>query len=66
MKNYTIYIKSNKHPRTINTPQNARCYWDKVVVQGTEDDLKKKVEELREKGEYITEICTGLGKRIYM
>ena len=65
MKNYNIFIRSNKHPRTINTPRNGRTYYTKIIVQGM-DALMSKVEELRASGECITEICTDLGTRIWL
>lgn len=62
---YTIYIRSNKHPRTINTPTNGRVYYEAIRVNGREA-LTEKVAQLREDGEFISEICTNLGTRIYM
>ena len=49
MKNYNIYIRSNEHPRTINTPMMGR------------DALEAKVAELIKAGKHITEVCTDLG-----
>lgn len=63
MKNYNIYIRSNEHPRTINSFTNSRCYFTKITVKG-KDALKTKVAELKAKGEHISEICTDLGARI--
>lgn len=65
MKEYRIYIKSDEHPRTINTPMMGRCYYSVIKVQGM-DALKTKVQELRDAGEIINEICTGLGRRIWL
>lgn len=65
MKNYNIFIKSNEHPRTINTPTNGRTYYTRIIVQGMEN-LKNKVAELRNAGEFITDIRTDLGTRIYI
>lgn len=65
MKNYTIYIKSNEHPRTINTARMARTYYTAIRVQGYEA-LTKMVDELRELGKVITDIRTELGTRIWM
>lgn len=64
MTNYNIYITSNEHPRTNNTPQNGRTYYTKITVVGKEA-LVAKVQELREAGEFITEIATDLGTRLY-
>ena len=30
MKKYTLYFRSNEHPRTINTPRNARTNYSTV------------------------------------
>lgn len=65
MKEYNIYIKSNEHPRTINTPNNARTYFTKIKVQGREA-LEQKVQELRNNGEVVTDIRTNLGTRIWL
>ena len=64
-KNYHIYIKSNEHPRTINTPMMGRTYYTKITVQGKEE-LVNKVNELRAKGEVIREVLTDLGTRIWL
>lgn len=65
MKHYTIYIQSDEHPRTINTPMMARTYFSKIDAYGTED-LERKVSDLRAKGEKITDIRTDLGARIWL
>jgi hypothetical protein len=65
MKNYNIYIRSNEHPRTINSYANSRCYYTKITVQGKQA-LTEKVSELRAAGEHISEICTDFGTRIWM
>lgn len=65
MKQYFIFIRSNEHPRTINSYQNQRCYYSRIDVLGKEA-LKEKVAELRAKGEIITDIRTELGLRIWM
>ena len=64
MTNYNIYIKSDEHPRTINTPMMGRTYYTKFTVVGKEA-LAKKIAELRANGEVITEVCTDLGHRIW-
>lgn len=66
MKEYRIYIRSNEHPRTINTPMMGRCYYSIIRVYGNMDDLVAKVQELRNSGEIINEICTGYGTRIWL
>ena len=65
MKKYFIFIRSDEHPRTINTYQNQRCYYSKFEVLGR-DALIEKVAELRAKGEIITEITTELGLRMWI
>ena len=66
MNNYRIYIKSNEHPRTINTPMMGRTYYSVIEVTGKRNDLVAKVNELKANGAIITEICTNLGTRIYL
>lgn len=61
---YRIYIKSNKHPRTINTPANGRTYYDVIIVD-THEAMTEKLKELRAKGEIVTEIRKGLNVRIW-
>lgn len=65
MKRYNIYISSNEHPRTINTPMMARCYYTKFEVYGI-DNLRAKVAELKAQGAVITDIKTDLGTRIWI
>ena len=65
MKQYNIYIRSNEHPRTINSYANSRCYYTKIVVHGKEE-LTAKVAELRANGEIVIEITTNLGTRIWV
>lgn len=65
MTTYNIYIKSNEHPRTINTPRNGRTYYTKFQVQGR-DALIAKVIELRTNGEIVNDIRTNLGTRIWL
>jgi hypothetical protein len=65
MKEYRIYIRSNEHPRTINTPMMGRTYYTLITVHG-KDALIAKVTELRNAGEHINEIRTGLGTRIWL
>ena len=61
---YRIYIRSNEHPRTINTPANGRTYYTLITVEGKEN-LLSKVAELRANGEFVTDIRTNLGTRIF-
>jgi hypothetical protein len=56
-----IFTKSNKHPRTINTPTMGRTYFDCVEVNGLHN-MQAKVAELFKAGETITEICSLTGK----
>lgn len=65
MKNYNIYVRSNKHPRTINTPMMGRTYYERITVQG-KDALLAKVAELKEQGAIINEIRTDMGTRIWL
>lgn len=65
MKNYHIYIHSDKHPRTINSYAKSRCYYTKITVQGKQE-LTEKVAELKACGAFITEITTDMGTRIWM
>ena len=63
MKNYNIYIRSDEHPRTINTPMMARTNYTCYTVKGW-DALEAKVAELIKAGEHITEVRTDLGTRV--
>lgn len=63
-KTYFIFIRSNEHPRTINTPANGRTYYSRIDFIGTKEELKTKVAQLKANGEIISEICTPLGTRI--
>lgn len=49
MKAYHIYIHSNEHPRTINTPRNGRTYFTCFECK-TEEEVIAKVAELAEQG----------------
>ena len=61
MKNtYRIYIKSEKHPRTINAPRNGRTYYEVIAVEGKEAFIAK-LNELVENGEVIREVRFGYG-----
>ena len=64
-KLYRIYIDSNEHPRTINTPRNARTNYTCFEVYGM-DALKTKVAELRKESKHINDIKTELGTRIWL
>lgn len=64
-KQYFIFIRSNEHPRTINSYKNQRCYYSRIDVIGRKT-LEEKVAELRAKGEIITDIRTELGLRIWL
>lgn len=64
-KQYFIFIRSNEHPRTINTPANGRTYYSRIDVLGRKA-LEEKVAELRAKGEIISDIRTELGTRIWL
>ena len=58
-----VFVKSDNHPRTINTPANGRTYYDVIVVNRL--DLETKLAELRAKGNIVQEIRTPLGTRIW-
>lgn len=61
MKNtYRIYIRSNKHPRTINTPMMGRTYYECIAVEGKENFISK-LNELVSAGETIREVRYGWG-----
>ena len=62
---YIIFIRSNKHPRTINTPMMGRINYTAIRIDGREA-MEQKATELVEQGEHISEICTLLGTRIYL
>jgi hypothetical protein len=59
-KEYRIYIRSNEHPRTINTPMMFRAYYSIITVVGTFEDMITKVKELKAQGEFIYEVRSGL------
>lgn len=65
-KTYLIFIRSNEHPRTINTPANGRTYYSRIDFIGTKEELKTKIAQLKANGEIISEICTPLGTRIWL
>ena len=54
----TIYIRSNQHPRTINTPCMARTYFTAIPVF-TKEELFSKAEQLEKAGERITDITAN-------
>jgi hypothetical protein len=61
---FRIYIRSDRHARTINTPTNARTYYD-VIIADTRKALLRKLKELRAMGKEIIEIRTALGARVW-
>ena len=60
MKEYRIYIKSNKHARNINTPMMGRTNYEVVTVKGKESFITK-LNELVQAGEEIREVRYGYG-----
>ena len=58
--NYRLYIASNEHPRTINTPRNARTYYT-CIECATKADVLAKVQELAEQGITPYEMRTPAG-----
>lgn len=65
MTTYTIFVRSNEHLRTINTPMMGRTNYTAIKVQGKES-LIAKVEELRASGAIISDIRTLMGTRIWV
>ena len=57
---YRIYIRSNEHPRTINTPMMGRTYFSIIEAEGT-DDYITKLNELVARGEKVLEVRKGFG-----
>lgn len=57
---YRIYIFSNEHPRTINTPRCGRTYYTRIDVVGKEAFIAK-LNELVQAGEQIQEVRFGWG-----
>lgn len=64
MTNYMIFIRSNEHPRTINSFRNSRCFYTMFEVRGIEA-CKAKVAELRANGEKVTSIRTNNGSYVW-
>ena len=65
MTTYHIYIHSNEHPRTINTPKMGRTNYTMFEVKG-KDAMLAKVAELRAEGAPLWEVKTNLGVRIWV
>ena len=57
MNEFTIFIASNEHPRTINTPMNGRTYYSVIRVEGKAATINK-VRELRAEGKRVLEVRT--------
>ena len=57
---YRIYIRSNEHPRTINTPRCGRTNFTCIEVDGKEAFIEK-LNELVANGEHINEVSYGYG-----
>lgn len=60
MKEYRIYIRSNEHPRTINTPMMGRTNYSVIKIFGSFEDMVAKAKELKSQGIIINEIRSGL------
>lgn len=60
MKEYRIYIKSNKHARNINTPMMGRTNYEVITAEGKESFIAK-LNELVQAGEEIREVRCGCG-----
>lgn len=59
-KTYRIYIRSEKNPRTINTPMMGRTYYEVIYCEGREAFIAK-LNELVKAGEVIQEVRFGWG-----
>ena len=57
---YRIYIHSNKHPRTINTPMMGRTNYEVIEAVGKEEFIAK-LNELVAQGKTISEVRYGWG-----
>ena len=57
---YCIYIRSNEHPRTINTPMMARTYYSVIEAEGINGYITK-LNELVAHGEKVLEVRKGFG-----
>ena len=57
---YRIYIRSNKNPRTLNTPNNGRAYFSVIVAHGKQE-FSEKLNELIANGEKVLEVRKGYG-----
>ena len=55
---YRIYIKSDKHPRTINTPMMGRTNYECIKAVGKEEFIAK-LNELVKAGETVREVRFG-------
>lgn len=61
MKNtYTIFTRTNEHPRTINTPAMGRINYTMHTAEG-KDNAIAKIQELTAKGEKVTEVRYHFG-----
>lgn len=57
---FMIFIRSNEHPRTINTPMMGRTNYTLIEVEGKEAFIEK-LNELVSNGEEIIEVNYGWG-----
>lgn len=57
---YRIYIRSNEHPRTINTPMMGRTNYSVIEVEGRDAAIEK-IKELRREGKNVYEVRYGFG-----
>lgn len=57
---YRIYIRSNEHPRTINTPMRGRTYYTLVECEGKEA-FTSKLNELVNEGHTVLDVRKGFG-----
>lgn len=65
MKEYRIYIKSNKYTRNINTPMMGRTNYEVITVEGKESFIAK-LNELAQAGEEIRKVhCDCGGSYVY-
>ena len=57
---YRIYIRSNEHPRTINTWRCQRTNFSVIEAEGREAAIEK-IKELRREGKEVYEVRYGFG-----
>lgn len=61
---YRIYIRSNEHPRTINTPMMGRTDYSVIEAEGREAAIEK-IRELKAEGKHVYEVRYGFGSHYF-